>query len=336
MHPLKENPGRHAGGRRHAERQCGQGAPLRPDAGGGSGTDRPNRGRHSRWPSAANVAAAGHAAPVLHSGRCCLLQGHVWDAIRPAGAGQPPAARQVARLMFGSDVSLPHGVDSAERNAQRCAGAMGAAVGTAARAATTRYSTLARRLPDHAPGVMSLNPPYGERIEAAGGPVCADKRAASAPAKTPQTEDGGGVFQPARHPLEELPAGLAWALTRRPSSCRPRRCGWKESRREPMEQPGECRLFRFTWSYQPANRMTPLPPPESALVLTPNIIARCAGVRRCRSAAPARRAGPWRSLRWLYHRRHATSCSARAGVSQISTPRLDASCTERGRRLAPV
>jgi putative N6-adenine-specific DNA methylase len=85
------------------------------------------------------------------------------------------------------------------------------------------------------PGVMLVNPPYGERIEVAG--VAGREKA--------QTEDGGDFFaQLAAHWKANYAGWTAWVLA--PDMKLPSRMRLKESRRVPMwNGPIECRLFRF-------------------------------------------------------------------------------------------
>ena len=94
---------------------------------------------------------------------------------------------------------------------------------------------LQRMPPTDVPGVMLLNPPYGERIEVAG--VAGREQAI--------TEDGGEFFsQLATHWKKNYPNWTAWVLT--PDLKLPTRMRLKESRRVPMwNGPIECRMFRF-------------------------------------------------------------------------------------------
>jgi putative N6-adenine-specific DNA methylase len=89
------------------------------------------------------------------------------------------------------------------------------------------------------PGIVVLNPPYGERIETAGvaGP--------SGSRESAQTEDGGDFFaQLATHWKKNYAGWTAWMLT--PDLKLPSRMRFKESRRVPMwNGPIECRMFRF-------------------------------------------------------------------------------------------
>jgi putative N6-adenine-specific DNA methylase len=111
--------------------------------------------------------------------------------------------------------------------------------------------------PSETPGVMLLNPPYGERIAAAGVAgrgrdsfqpgALASARAAdqSHHRETAQTDDGGDFFaQLASHWKKNYSGWSAWMLT--PDLKLPSKMRLKESRRVPMwNGPIECRLFRF-------------------------------------------------------------------------------------------
>ena len=97
--------------------------------------------------------------------------------------------------------------------------------------------------------MMLLNPPYGERIAAAGS---AGRNARErmnvverAGRETAQTEDGVEFFsQLASHWKKNYSGWSAWMLT--PDLKLPGKMRLKESRRTPMwNGPIECRLFRF-------------------------------------------------------------------------------------------
>jgi putative N6-adenine-specific DNA methylase len=120
---------------------------------------------------------------------------------------------------------------------------------------------LQRMPPSETPGLMLLNPPYGERIAAAGVAgrgrdsfqpgALADARASARNAEpthhreTAQTDDGGDFFaQLASHWKKNYSGWSAWMLT--PDLKLPSKMRLKESRRVPMwNGPIECRLFRF-------------------------------------------------------------------------------------------
>lgn len=187
-------------------------------------------------------------------------QEHVWHGLLDAARAQECAPRAP---VFGSDVAFRM-VDFAQRNAER------AGVGHVVQ--LRGGDALQRLPPSETPGVMLVNPPYGERIEAAG--VAGAARRAryatpaadgafnedafyeddtSAPEGVPrfgardiaQTEDGGDFFaQLASHWKKNYAGWSAWMLT--PDLKLPGRMRFKESRRVPMwNGPIECRMFRF-------------------------------------------------------------------------------------------
>ena len=88
------------------------------------------------------------------------------------------------------------------------------------------------------PGILLLNPPYGERIEAGGVAGSRAREQALAP-------EGGDFFtQLAAHWKKHYAGWSAWVLT--PDRKLPGKMRLKESRRVPMwNGPIECRLFRF-------------------------------------------------------------------------------------------
>jgi putative N6-adenine-specific DNA methylase len=155
------------------------------------------------------------------------FQQHVWDGIKQEAAaavvkpepGQKP-------LIYGSDVAHRM-VDFAQRNAERA--------GVADVIEFRGGDALQRMPPCDVPGVMLLNPPYGERIAVAG--VAAREQAV--------TEDGGEFFsQLATHWKKNYSGWTGWILT--PDLKLPSKMRLKESRRVPMwNGPIECRMFRF-------------------------------------------------------------------------------------------
>ena len=165
---------------------------------------------------------------------------HVWDAIKKEAKeaevtrvpGQKP-------IIFGSDVAFRM-VDFAQRNAQRAG---------VADLIEFRGGDALQRLPPCAePGVMLVNPPYGERIEVAG--VAGAQRGGGR--EQPQMvnhaagggEDGAFFSQLSAHWKKNYPGWTAWVLT--PDLKLPGKMRLKESRRVPMwNGPLECRLFRF-------------------------------------------------------------------------------------------
>jgi len=187
------------------------------------------------------------------------FQAHVWAALRdearaaerPHPAGSPP-------LAHGSDVSFRM-VDFAQRNAERAG---------VAHAIELRGGDALQRLPPSAtPGVLLLNPPYGERIAAAGvaGQNAAERARGREPGRAPRTftvgarpdagaresaqtadgDDASAFFERlATHWKSHYAGWTAWVLT--PDLKLPGRMRFKESRRVPLwNGPIECRLFRF-------------------------------------------------------------------------------------------
>ncbi|MFM8609364.1 MAG: class I SAM-dependent RNA methyltransferase [Burkholderiaceae bacterium] len=151
--------------------------------------------------------------------------------------------------VFGSDVAFRM-VDFAQRNAERAG---------VSQALELRGGDALQRMPPSAqPGVILMNPPYGDRIAVAGvaGQRAAGQRAAVQRA-TPQRDagramredaqgdDGGDFFlQLAAHWKRHYAGWTAWVLT--PDIKLPGRMRLKESRRVPMwNGPIECRIFRF-------------------------------------------------------------------------------------------
>ena len=155
-------------------------------------------------------------------------QPHVWSALKHEAESQvvKPAPGQTP-LVFGSDVSHRM-VDFAQRNAQRA--------GVADVIEFRGGDALQRMPPCEQPGVMLINPPYGERIAVAG--VAGAREAA-------QTEDGGEFFnQLSAHWKKNYSDWTAWVLT--PDLKLPSKMRLKESRRVPMwNGPLECRMFKF-------------------------------------------------------------------------------------------
>ena len=135
-------------------------------------------------------------------------------------------------------------VDFALRNAERA--------GVAQAVQLRGGDALQRMPPSEQPGVMLLNPPYGERIAAAGsaGRNASERAADRAQGlavgrEEAQTEDGGEFFsQLAAHWKKNYSGWTAWMLT--PDLKLTGKMRLKESRRVPMwNGPIECRLFRF-------------------------------------------------------------------------------------------
>jgi putative N6-adenine-specific DNA methylase len=174
------------------------------------------------------------------------FQRHVWEAVQQEAkdaqvvveAGQQP-------IIFGSDVAHRM-VDFAQRNARRA--------GVADVIEFRGGDALQRMPPIDFPGVMLVNPPYGERI-GVGGVAKSDSHAGDFEADSqqgefgarelPQTQDGGEFFsQLATHWKKNYPGWSAWVLT--PDLKLPGKMRLKESRRVPLwNGPIECRMFRF-------------------------------------------------------------------------------------------
>ena len=168
------------------------------------------------------------------------FQSHVWSAIKNEAES---AIQESAVPIFGSDVAHRM-VDFAQRNAERA--------GVADAVQLRGGDALQRMPPCDQPGVMLLNPPYGERIAAAGAAgQNANERAAeralgaSVGREAAHTDDGGEFFsQLAAHWKKNYAGWQAWMLT--PDLKLPGKMRLKESRRVPMwNGPIECRLFRF-------------------------------------------------------------------------------------------
>jgi putative N6-adenine-specific DNA methylase len=153
---------------------------------------------------------------------------HVWRALWEEAKAQQ---RAPSAPVFGSDVAFRM-VDFAVRNARRA--------GVADAVQLRGGDALQRMPPTDDPGVMLVNPPYGERIETAG--VAGRSQGGRERA---QGDDGGDFFnQLAAHWKKNYAGWTAWVLT--PDFKLPSRMRLKESRRVPMwNGPIECRLFRF-------------------------------------------------------------------------------------------
>lgn len=208
--------------------------------------------------AAAIIAASGWDATVPLYDPCCgsgtiaieaaqvacniapgLLRRFGFERLKPFAAGDWQALKaeaQAARRaptapVFGSDVAFRM-VDFAQRNAQRA--------GVADAVQLRGGDALQRMPPTSEPGLLLLNPPYGERIEAAG--IAGAGRGGRERA---QMEQAGDFFtQLAAHWKRHYAGWTAWVLS--PDAKLPSRMRLKESRRIPMwNGPIECRLFRF-------------------------------------------------------------------------------------------
>lgn len=152
-----------------------------------------------------------------------------WAALRQ----QAQEARRPSPVpVFGSDVAHRM-VDFAQRNAQRA--------GVADVVQLRGGDALQRMPPGDRPGVMLLNPPYGERIEAGG--VAGRGKGGREQAQMSGAE-GDFFTQLAAHWKKHYAGWTAWVLS--PDPKLPSRMRLKESRRIPMwNGPIECRLLRF-------------------------------------------------------------------------------------------
>ena len=176
------------------------------------------------------------------------FQPHVWQALQDDARAQEHAP---TTEIHASDVAFRM-VDFTQRNAER------AGVGQVVQA--RGGDALQRMPPCETPGIMLLNPPYGERIAAAGvaGVSSRDRyRELGAPTRArdnvdlsrarevAEGDDGGEFFaQLASHWKKNYNGWTAWMLT--PDLKLPSKMRLKESRRVPMwNGPIECRMFRF-------------------------------------------------------------------------------------------
>jgi putative N6-adenine-specific DNA methylase len=155
-------------------------------------------------------------------------QAHVWKTLWEEARSQQ---RACTAPIFGSDVAFRM-VDFAARNAERA--------GVADAVQFRGGDALQRMPPCEQPGIMLVNPPYGERIETAG--VAGRTQGGRERA---ETDDGSDFFtQLAAHWKKNYPGWTAFVLT--PDLKLPSRMRLKESRRVPMwNGPIECRMFRF-------------------------------------------------------------------------------------------
>ena len=175
--------------------------------------------------------------------RLRLFDAHVWQQLKQQAVDQqcPPRAP-----VFGSDVAFRM-VDFARRNGERA--------GVSHAIEWRGGDALQRMPPGDTPGLMLVNPPYGERIDTAGvaGSSRQGRPAPSVPShavplagrESGQVQDGGDFFlQLASHWKKHYAGWRAWVLT--PDLKLPGRMRLKESRKVPMwNGPIECRLFRF-------------------------------------------------------------------------------------------
>ena len=166
------------------------------------------------------------------------FQKHVWEAMLDEAESHILPESPVG--IYGSDIAFRM-VDFAERNAERA--------GVASTVQLRGGDALQRMPPCDEPGILLLNPPYGERIAAAGvaGRSASERMdvVERAGRETAQTEDGGEFFsQLASHWKTNYSGWSGYMLT--PDLKLPGKMRLKESRRTPMwNGPIECRLFRF-------------------------------------------------------------------------------------------
>ncbi|MFN4004407.1 MAG: class I SAM-dependent RNA methyltransferase [Hylemonella sp.] len=158
-------------------------------------------------------------------------QPQLWQTLR---AQAQAAVRLPAEpVVYGSDVAHRM-VDFARRNAERA--------GVAAAVQLRGGDALQRLPPVQRPGLIVMNPPYGERIGVGG----------SARARETAQTDGEGAFfeRLAAHWKKHYAGWTAWVLT--PDLRLPARLRLKGSRRVPLwNGPIECRLFRFDLMHGP-------------------------------------------------------------------------------------
>ena len=176
------------------------------------------------------------------------FQPHVWQALQDDARAQEHAP---TTEIHASDVAFRM-VDFTQRNADR------AGVGQVVQA--RGGDALQRMPPCETPGIMLLNPPYGERIAAAGvagvssrdryrepgaSTRARDNVDLSRAREVAEGDDGGEFFaQLASHWKKNYNGWTAWMLT--PDLKLPSKMRLKESRRVPMwNGPIECRMFRF-------------------------------------------------------------------------------------------
>ena len=167
------------------------------------------------------------------------FQPHVWEAIKlDALRGERKQGVQV----YGSDVSHRM-VDFAQRNAERA--------GVADVIEFRGGDALQRLPPCPGPGLMLLNPPYGERIAVAG--VAGEEAGRWGARELPQSladadmagQDSSAFFSRlATHWKTHFAGWTGWLLT--PDLKLPGMMRMKESRRVPLwNGPIECRMFKF-------------------------------------------------------------------------------------------
>jgi putative N6-adenine-specific DNA methylase len=195
-------------------------------------------------------------APGLHR-RFAFEKLQPFEAADWASCQQQARSQQCAprAAVFGSDVAFRM-VDFAQHNAERA--------GVSHAVSLRGGDALQRMPPCETPGVLMVNPPYGERIDVGGvaraggrqqaqmvrmgassdaGHAAATARAGAG--DTLMTAPAGDFFQQlASHWKKNFPGWTAWVLS--PDARLPGQMRLKETRRVPMwNGPIECRLFRF-------------------------------------------------------------------------------------------
>ncbi len=160
-----------------------------------------------------------------------------WDTLKKEAIS---TVQTSSTPIFGSDISHRM-VDFARRNAERA--------GVAAAVQLRGGDALERMPPCEEPGVMLLNPPYGERIAAAGAAGQSSRERAlqgARPGRESAQNSGDEDFfkQLATHWKRHYAGWQAWILS--PDRELPSAMRLKASRRVPLfNGPIECRLLRF-------------------------------------------------------------------------------------------
>jgi len=162
-----------------------------------------------------------------------------WRSVRQeAATHQDEAVLGATVRIFGSDVAHRM-VDFAQRNAQRA--------GVATALQLRGGDALQRLPPTPQPGVLLINPPYGERIAVAGVAGGSRKGRQRFESEGVNTDmDTGDAFfaRLAAHWKNHYAGWTAWLLT--PDRHLPARLRLAASRRVPLwNGPIECRLLRF-------------------------------------------------------------------------------------------
>jgi len=158
-------------------------------------------------------------------------QAYIWEELKQEAAS---AIRPSPVPIFGSDISHRM-VDFARHNAERA--------GVAQWLQLRGGDALERMPPCEKPGLMLLNPPYGQRIATAG---MAGHTARESVQTQSDVDDGGTEFfsRLATHWKRHYPNWQVWVLT--PDTRLPTTMRLKASRRVPLwNGPIECRLLRF-------------------------------------------------------------------------------------------